>query len=63
MRDTRHLSSIKAKSGAELTDGNGALPGGNSASSANEHGMNPSETGVGVGVGVGTTIDLHPDEA
>ena len=52
------LSAFKARSRGELTDGSGAVPSGDPASSADERGTNSGEPGVGVE----TTNDSHREE-
>ena len=42
------LSTFKARSRGELTDGGGAVPGGDPTSSVGEHGMDSGELRVGV---------------
>ena len=45
------MSTFKARSGGELTDGGPAVPGGDLADSVDGREMNPSEPGVGVETG------------
>ena len=45
------MSTFKAKSKGELTDGSGAVLSGNPASSVDEYGVNTGEAGVGVETG------------
>ena len=52
------MSTFKARSREELTDGSGAVPSGGPASSADERGTNAGEPGVGVE----TTNDSHREE-
>ena len=52
------MSTFKARSRGEPTDGSGAVPGGDPASSADERGMNTGEPRVGVE----TTNDSHREE-
>ena len=42
------MSTFKARSRGELTDGGGAVPGGDPTSSVGEHGMDSGELRVGV---------------
>ena len=49
---------FKAGSREELTDGSGAIPGGNPANSTDERGVDTGEPGIGVG----TTNDSDREE-
>lgn len=52
------MSTFKARSGGELTDGGSAVPSGNSAGSVDEHQANTRE----LGDRVETAIDSHNGE-
>ena len=53
-----HMSTFKARSRGELTDGGGDAPGEDSTNSVDERGMNASEPEIGVE----TTNDSHREE-